>query len=96
MKKNITSYQNSAIMTLLVLILLGIGISTCFAQGPWTQKEADMPTGRWELSTCVVDGKIYAIGGAGPVYQALGTVEVYDPATDSWDTTKTRMPTASG
>jgi N-acetylneuraminic acid mutarotase len=52
-----------------------------------------MPTGRWELSTCVVDGKIYAIGGAGPVYQALRTVEAYDPATDTW-TTKSEMPTA--
>jgi N-acetylneuraminic acid mutarotase len=52
-----------------------------------------MPTGRWELSTCVVDGKIYAIGGAGPVYQALRTVEVYDPATDAW-TTRSEMPTA--
>jgi N-acetylneuraminic acid mutarotase len=62
------------------------------ADGIWTTR-ADMPTGRWELSTCVVDGKIYAIGGAGPVYQALRTVEVYDPATDTW-TTKSEMPTA--
>jgi N-acetylneuraminic acid mutarotase len=52
-----------------------------------------MPTGRWELSTCVVGGKIYAIGGAGPIYQALRAVEVYDPATDTW-TTKSEMPTA--
>jgi N-acetylneuraminic acid mutarotase len=52
-----------------------------------------MPTGRWELSTCVVDGKIYAIGGAGPVYEALSTVEEYDPATDTW-TTKSEMSTA--
>jgi N-acetylneuraminic acid mutarotase len=52
-----------------------------------------MPTGRWELSTCVVDGKIYAIGGAGPEWQALGSVEEYDPATDTW-TTKSEMPTA--
>ncbi len=59
---------------------------------PWTKK-ADMPTGRWELSTCVVDGKIYAIGGAWPFYQALRTVEVYNPATDTW-TTKSEMPTA--
>jgi N-acetylneuraminic acid mutarotase len=40
-----------------------------------------------------VDGKIYAIGGAGPVWQALGTVEVYDPDTDTW-TSKSEMPTA--
>ena len=62
------------------------------ADGIWTTR-ADMPTGRWELSTCVVDGKIYAIGGAGPVYQALRAVEVYNPATDTW-TTKSEMPTA--
>ena len=52
-----------------------------------------MPTGRWDFSTCVVDGKIYAIGGAGPVYEALRTVEEYDPTTDTW-TTKTEMLTA--
>jgi N-acetylneuraminic acid mutarotase len=62
------------------------------ADGIWTTR-ADMPTGRWELSTCIVDGKIYAIGGAGPVYQALGTVEVYDPVTDTWQA-KSEMPTA--
>ncbi len=58
----------------------------------WTPR-INMPTGRWEFSTCVVGGKIYAIGGAGPVYQALHTVEVYDPATNTW-TTKSPMPTA--
>lgn len=62
------------------------------ADGIWSTR-ADMPTGRWELSTCVVDGKIYAIGGAGPVHEALRTVELYDPATDTW-TTKSEMPTA--
>ncbi len=60
--------------------------------GVWTTK-VDMPTARWEPYTCVVDGKIYVIGGAGPVYQALGTVEVYDPVTDTW-TAKSEMPTA--
>ena len=60
--------------------------------GIWTTK-AEMPTKRWEHHTCVVDGKIYVIGGAGPVYEALGTVEVYDPATDIWET-KSPMPTA--
>jgi len=58
----------------------------------WTTR-ADMPTERWEHYTCVVDRKIYVIGGAGPVYQALGTVEVYDPAADTW-TEKSEMPTA--
>ncbi|RKU23665.1 hypothetical protein C6499_18050, partial [Candidatus Poribacteria bacterium] len=53
----------------------------------WTQK-ADMPTPR-KTRTCVVDGKIYAIGGlaVGPTVEKRGTldtVEVYDPATDIW------------
>ncbi len=62
------------------------------ADGIWTTR-ADMPTERWEHYTCVVDGKIYVIGGAGPVYQALRTVEVYDLATDTW-TAKSEMSTA--
>ncbi|MBW7990556.1 MAG: hypothetical protein FVQ84_11145 [Planctomycetes bacterium] len=53
----------------------------------WTQK-ADMPTARWGLSTSLVDGKIYAIGGIG----SFKKVEEYDPATDTW-TEKADMPT---
>ncbi|MEE9571500.1 MAG: hypothetical protein V3W20_00455, partial [Candidatus Neomarinimicrobiota bacterium] len=68
MKNDTTFYPNSLIKILLIIILNGTGIldidSTCFAQSPWTKK-ADMPTGRWDPSTCVVYGKIYAIGGAG-------------------------------
>ena len=55
----------------------------------WTPK-ADMPTGRSLLTTCVVDGIIYAIGGWAT---ALATVEAYDPRTDTW-TKKASMPTA--
>jgi len=61
--------------------------------GTWTKK-ADMPTARKMLSACVVDGKIYAIGGGGQIKnQFLATLEVYDPATDTW-TRKADMPTA--
>lgn len=61
----------------------------------WTRK-ADMPTPRDGLSTSVVNGEIYAIGGKSavvPVWDALSTVEVYNPATDKW-TKKADMPTA--
>jgi N-acetylneuraminic acid mutarotase len=52
------------------------------------------------LSTGVVDGKIYAIGGTNQKngvndYTALQTVEEYDPAKDKW-TNKPDMPTARG
>ncbi len=71
-------------------------VSTVEAYDPttntWTTK-TNMPTKRWYLSTSVVGGKIYAIGGgkSNPI-TALSVVEEYDPATDSW-TTKASMPT---
>jgi len=52
----------------------------------WTRK-ADMPTPRSSLSTGVINGKIYAIGG----WPSLPTVEEYDPETDKW-AKKSDMP----
>jgi len=52
----------------------------------WTEK-ADMPTAREGVSTSVVNGIIYAIGGT----PAGNVVEAYDPATDTW-TKKADMP----
>ena len=57
----------------------------------WTTK-APMPTARYTLGVGVVDGIIYAIGGANGT-AASTYVEAYDPVTNSW-TTKTSMPTA--
>jgi RNA polymerase sigma factor (sigma-70 family) len=59
--------------------------------GTWTEK-ADMPTARTHMGTCVVDGKIYAIGGCKLIGPGFSTVEVYDPKTDTW-ATKADMPT---
>ncbi len=62
----------------------------------WSVKN-HMPTARSETAVAVVDGKVYVIGGLildSPFF--VGTVEVYDPVTDSWDTTRTAMPTARG
>ena len=65
----------------------------------WTRKadmpQADMSTlGRFFLSTSVVNGKIYAIGGETvfPEEVPVATVEEYNPATDTW-TKKADMPT---
>jgi len=58
--------------------------------GTWTKK-ADMPTARNLLSTSVVDGKIYVIGGFLGNFTTQA-VEEYDPTTDAW-TKKANMPT---
>jgi RNA polymerase sigma factor (sigma-70 family) len=52
--------------------------------GTWAKK-ADMPTGRGNLVTSVVNGKIYAIGGFiwGQNF-SLSATEEYDPLTDTW------------
>jgi N-acetylneuraminic acid mutarotase len=42
-----------------------------------------MPTGRWCMSACAVNGKIYAIGGYSKT-TSFSIVEVYDPAMDQW------------
>jgi N-acetylneuraminic acid mutarotase len=55
-------------------------------------KKANMPTARGYLSTSVVNGKIYAIGGALQDMASTSTVEVYDLATDTW-TKRANMPT---
>ena len=57
----------------------------------WTTK-ASIPTARAELGVVSLNGKIYAIGGfVGGT--AVGTNEVYDPATNTWATLSS-MPTA--
>jgi N-acetylneuraminic acid mutarotase len=58
----------------------------------WSSK-APMPTPRHHLTSAVVDGKIYAIGGrhTGIQQVQLNNNEMYDPVNDSW-TPKAPMP----
>ena len=81
---------------MLLVLILAFSITTVSpaAEEIWTKK-ADMPTARMSLGTCVVDGKIYAIGGAPRPHVGLRVVEAYDPQTNTW-TGKADMPTARG
>ena len=79
-----------AILCVLVAALIMAPASTV-AQDIWTAK-TDMPTARMFLSTSVVNGKIYAIGGSSIIEEGVATVERYDPETDTW-TTRSPMPT---
>ena len=49
--------------------------------GSWIQR-ASMPTPRHDLQTVAVDGRIYAISGAG--YLTVDAVEIYEVGTDTW------------
>jgi hypothetical protein len=90
------STKNDRIRLVVVGIIAVIVASGSYAKADfvWTQK-AEMPVARYKHSTCVVDGKIYSIGGADPQWNALTRVDEYDPATDTW-TRKADIPTAPG
>jgi len=78
-------------MLLVLVLAFGIPSVSPAAEEIWTKK-ADMPTARMLLGTCVLDGKIYAIGGAPAPRVGISAVEEYDPGTDTW-TRKAAMPT---
>jgi N-acetylneuraminic acid mutarotase len=92
---------------ILVLVLLTapclIGVKPAFSSADVTgdtwMSKAPMQVARGGLGVAEVKGKIYAIGGSTrrglSTYYANGIVgvnEVYDPATDTWET-KAPMPT---
>jgi len=76
----------------IMLLLLSITNTSLLAGDAWTRK-SDMPTARFGLTSSVVNGKIYAIGGATGPGVNVRTVEEYNPVTDTW-TTKSNMPTS--
>jgi len=57
----------------------------------WTKKSANIPTPRVGASSCVINGKIYVIGGSVPPNIMFSRVEAYDPVADKW----TKMPDMS-
>ncbi|TFH46763.1 MAG: T9SS C-terminal target domain-containing protein [ANME-2 cluster archaeon] len=74
-------------------------LSSVLAYDPLTDKwepKTPMPDERSGLSSCVVKGKIYIIGGwnfypdSNEIYH-IPDVWEYDPATDTWDTTRASM-----
>ncbi|HEU0304886.1 MAG TPA: kelch repeat-containing protein [Gaiellaceae bacterium] len=63
-----------------------------FATGTWESGLALLPTPRGGFAAAALGGRIYVIGGETPE-GALGTMEAYDPQTDTWETMDP-MPTA--
>jgi hypothetical protein len=64
------------------------------AADAWRQG-ARMAAPREHLAAAIANGKVYAIGGRWSDRGNVGTVEEYDPATDSW-VERAPLPTARG
>jgi N-acetylneuraminic acid mutarotase len=90
---NTTYYSYALRLTVFCALQLIYQSSHCQnLKGTWERK-TNMPTARWYPATCVVNDKIYLIGGNKTSATApLAVNEVYNPVTDSWQT-KTPMPT---
>ena len=82
------------ILKVLVAVLLCTASICQAGEGSWTRK-SDMPTARSGVSSSVVDGKIYVMGGGSSRGIVITTVEQYDPAADTW-TSKANMQTPRG
>ncbi|MFC2085245.1 kelch repeat-containing protein [Bacteroidota bacterium] len=80
----------------LIIISLAIVSVQISAQNGWTRKTQSL-TPRAGACACVVDNKIYVIGGitGSPGYIDLDVNEVYDLSTNTWET-KTPLPVARG
>ena len=61
------------------------------ANNEWT-KLKNMPSDRYGHSAIAVNGKIFVLGGATNDNRQT-KVDIYDPQTDTWTTTKSSMPT---
>ena len=81
-------------LIIISLVIVSIQIQ---AQNGWTNKGL-IPTPRAAMTASVIDNKIYVIGGnnGSPNNSDLAVVEVYDPATNTWDTTKAPLPAPRG
>ncbi len=63
----------------------GGGASITKSDGTWYTL-APMPSRRQEVSTAVLNGEIFVMGGLNASGQPVTTVEVYNPKTDTWRT----------
>src|SRR5438105_7002063 len=68
----------------LVIWLLLAAVSEAQTGGGEWQSFTFMPSERQELATAVLNGKIYVIAGLNAQRSSTDTVDVYNPATDTW------------
>ncbi|MBN2592942.1 MAG: hypothetical protein JXA81_05485 [Sedimentisphaerales bacterium] len=91
MKKAISLNSRKA-GALVSVLVFGLAAVCPSAEDAWTYK-ADITTARTWFGGCVLDGKIYAIGGGRSDSSATSAVEVYDPVSNTW-TRMANIPSA--
>jgi N-acetylneuraminic acid mutarotase len=71
--------------TIFLVFILAFGVAglSHALEDTWTYK-ADIPTARTWMGGCVLDGKIYVIGGGRSDSSATSAVEMYDPLVNMW------------
>ena len=76
---------------LLGLSLVFVSAHQALAQGTWETSNGagatltPMPTSRNTFAVGAINGKLYAVGGSAIGEISTPTLEVYDPATNTWD-----------
>ncbi len=91
MKANMASIHNGlrrrgfgAVMVFTMIVTLGSICSwTATAQDSWRELP-DMPVGKWEAGTTVLDGKFYLFGGYTQGVRSSKISHVFDPKDGSW------------
>lgn len=77
-----------------------IAFSQCdYSYGKWDSNLSSMPEARYIFSAVTHSDSIYILGGLHPNGSAseyISAVDVYIPATNTWDTAKTELPFPSG
>ena len=68
---------------LILIGLLMVGFPNARAQMAWVDV-APMPTPRAYAAVAVLNGQVYVMGGRGAGGNALGTVQRYNPASNTW------------
>src|SRR5262249_55286698 len=84
---------NMRFFTLFLTLWWAICGPVAACDGIWREL-VRMPSMRQELSTAVLDSKIFVIAGFDSSGMSTNTVEIYDPETDSW-TSAAPLPIAT-
>ncbi len=72
-----------AILMALCLMLGTSSVSVLADEGDTWQEEKPMPTARFRAESCIVDNKIYIMGGENKL-KAISDVDIYDTLNDTW------------